>query len=183
MIRGELVNLRAVERADAPDLYRWFNDPELMRFWGVPDATVSSHEVQRRIEQWLDEEVRLGRPVCLIVEPLDAESVGLVVVGEYRADHGSAALSLLIGDRDRWGQGLGGDALRTVVDTGFTSWNLHRLWLRAEAFNERAHRLYHRCGFVHEATLREATYLDGAYHDVLIFGLLEPAGDRVAGLP
>ncbi|MEA2526717.1 MAG: hypothetical protein QOF73_3944 [Thermomicrobiales bacterium] len=174
MIRGELVNLRAVERADAPVIYCWFNDADLMRYWGIPDSTVSSNEIQRRIEGWLDEETRLGRPACLLVESLEGETVGLVVLSEYRPDHRSVALSLLIGERARWGQGIGGDVLRTVVDTCFASWNLHRVWLRTEAFNERAQRLYRRHGFVQEARLRDATYLDGAYHDVLVFGLLAP---------
>ncbi|HEY7031207.1 MAG TPA: GNAT family protein [Thermomicrobiales bacterium] len=181
MIRGELVNLRAVERADAPDLFRWFNDPELMRFWGVADATASSNEIQRRIEGWLEEEGRLGRPACLIVETLEGEAVGLVVLGDYRPNDRSVALSLLIGERTRWGQGLGGDTVRTVVDACFAAWNLHRVWLRTEAFNERAQRLYRRCGFRHEATLRGATYLEGEYHDVLVFALLEPDAVQVAG--
>lgn len=183
MIRGELVNLRAVERTDAPDLVRWFNDPKVMRYWGVGDATVSSSDIQRRIEGWLDDEVRLGRPACLIAETLDGAAVGLVVLSDYRPDDRSTALSLMIGEPELWGQGLGTDTLRAIVDACFSSWNLHRLWLRAEAFNERARRLYHRLGFAHEATLRDATYLDGEYHDVLIFALLEPttSGIPVAG--
>jgi RimJ/RimL family protein N-acetyltransferase len=180
MIRGEHVNLRAVERTDAPDLFRWFNDPEVMRFWGVGDATASSSEVQRRVEGWLDEEARLDRPVCLIVETLDGTAVGVVVLSEYRHDDRSTALSLMIGDRANWGRGLGGDALQTVIDACFANWNLHRVWLRTDVFNERAQRLYRRCGFTHEATLRDATYLDGEYHDVLIFGLLEPAAAGIA---
>jgi RimJ/RimL family protein N-acetyltransferase len=46
------------------------------------------------------------------------------------------------------------------------------LWARSEAFNERAHRLFKRCGFVQEATLRDASYFEGDYHDVFVFGLL-----------
>jgi RimJ/RimL family protein N-acetyltransferase len=178
MIRGELINLRAVERTDASLLFRWLNDPELMTFWGLSDPVVSISDVQRRIEGWLDEESGLGRPACLIVETLEGEAVGQVVLGSYRTEAASVEVSLMIGERERWGQGLGTDALRTIVDACFGSWNLHRVWLRSEAFNERAHRLYRRCGFAHEATLRDATFLDGRYHDVLVFGLLEPTWSR-----
>src|SRR6266508_1879153 len=73
VIRGEKVNLRAVERADAPLVHRWWNDPEVMRFWGAPESTVSLTEVERRVEAWLDDEGEMGRPVCLIVETLEAE--------------------------------------------------------------------------------------------------------------
>ena len=176
MIRGELTNLRAVERADGGILYRWFNDPEVMRGWGVPDATVSLGEVQRRIEDWLDEERRYDRPACLVIETLAGDAVGLIVLSAYQPVHASIEISLMIGERERWGEGLATDALRAIVAVCFDGWNLHRLSLRSEAFNERAHRLYERCGFRREGTLREATFLDGGYVDVYLYALL--ATDR-----
>ena len=172
MISGDLTNLRAIDRVDDGLLYAWLNDPAVMTGWGVPDQTLSRTEVQRRIEGYLDEERTLGRPAALIVEDLDGAPLGLVVLGRYSANAASTELSLLIGDRDRWGQGLGGDALGATNAACFDAWNLNRVWLRAEADNARAHRLYARLGFTHEANLRDATYRDGEYADVLVFGLL-----------
>ena len=172
MIRGERVNLRAVERVDAGLLYRWLNDPAVMAYWGAPDHTVSAAEVQRRIEGYLAEEERLGRPVCFIVETLAGEAIGQVVFSRYRANAGSVELSIMIGESGWWGQGYGTDALQAAVDACFDAWNLHRIWLRSEASNERAHRLYARCGFVREAVMRQAAYVDGEYEDVVVFGLL-----------
>ncbi len=172
MIRGDLTNLRAIDRADDGLLYAWLNDPALMTGWGVPDQTLSRTEIQRRIEGYLEEERMLGRPAALIVEDLDGEPVGLVVLGRYSANAASTEVSLLIAGPDRWGQGLGGDALGATIDACFDAWNLNRVWLRAEADNTRAHRLYARLGFTHEVTLRDATYRDGEYVDVLVYGLL-----------
>jgi RimJ/RimL family protein N-acetyltransferase len=172
VIRSTLTNLRAIDRADDGLLYRWLNDPALMAGWGVPDQTLSRTEVQRRIEGYLEEERTLGRPAALIVEDLDGTPVGLVVLGRYSANAASTELSLLIAGPDRWGQGLGSDTLGAVIDACFDAWNLNRVCLRAEADNARAHRLYTRLGFTHEATLRDATYRDGEYVDVLVYGLL-----------
>ena len=172
MIRGDRTNLRAVERGDDRLLHGWLNDPTVMAGWGLPDPAVSLAEVQRRIEGYLAEESDLGRPTCLIVETLEGEAVGLVILSRYQAEAASTELSLLIGDPDRWGQGLATDALQATLDACFDAWNLHRVWLRAEADNARAHRLYARCGFTHEATLRHATYRAGEYVDVLLYGLL-----------
>jgi RimJ/RimL family protein N-acetyltransferase len=181
MIRGEQVNLRAVERPDAATIHAWLDDPEVMRGWGLGAAAPSLASVQRQIEGWLDDEARLDRPAALVIAALDGEPLGLIVLSQFRADGRSCELSLLIGDPARWGQGLGTDALRTVLAACFDDWNLHRVWLRSEAGNERAHSLYRRCGFTHEATLRDAAYLDGRYHDVLVFARLAsdpPADDQ-----
>jgi RimJ/RimL family protein N-acetyltransferase len=173
VIRGEQVNLRAVERADAPLIWRWWNDPEVMRHWGAPEATVSLAEVGRRVEEWLDNEEIVGRPACLIVETLEGEAIGQVILSEYRPEARSVELSLMIGETAWWGQGYGTDLMKTVLGACFDAWNLHRVVVRSEASNERAHRLYRRCGFTHEATLRDAAFVDGRFEDVLVFGILE----------
>lgn len=172
MIRGELVNLRAVERTDVAALHGWLNEPEVGRGWGWSAPMVSLTEAARRVEGWLAEEAALGRPAGLIVETLEGEAIGLAVVVSDRPEARSAELSLLIGEPERWGRGLGTDALRTLLEACFGGWNLHRVWLRSEAGNARAHRLYARCGFRREGTLREAAFLDGRFEDVLVFGLL-----------
>lgn len=172
MIRGEKINLRAVEREDALLLYGWLNDPDTMRFWGAPGHTVSLAEVQRRIEDWLAREGTDGRPACLMVETLERETIGHVVFGQYRPDARSVDLSLMIGEAAHRGQGLGKDLLETCLAVCFDEWNLHRVWLRSEASNIRAHRLYAGCGFTHEATLRDAAFFDGRYEDVLVFAKL-----------
>jgi RimJ/RimL family protein N-acetyltransferase len=173
MIHGELLNLRAVERMDAALIHRWFNDPTVMRWWGVPEATSSLADIQRRIEDWIADEARLDRPACFLAETLEGEMVGLVILKDFDPTHRSIQLSLMIGESSRWGQGLGSDLVRTVVDASFDAWNLHRVWLRSEAGNERAHSVYRKCGFMQEAVLREAVFFDGRYHDVLVFSILE----------
>ncbi len=172
MIRGERVDLRAVERADAATLHGWLNDPAVMRGWGTSAAAISRAEVERQLEGWLAEETALGRPTALVVETPEGETVGLVVLRGERPEARSVELSLLIGETERWGEGLGTDAVQTVLDACFGGWNLHRVWLRSEAWNVRAHRLYIRCGFTQEGTLRQAAFLDGRYEDVFVFGLL-----------
>lgn len=172
MIRGELVDLRAVERSDATAIHTWLNDPAVMRGWGNSSPATSQAEVQRQIEGWIADEAVLGRPEALIIDTPEGEAVGLVVLRTERSEARGVELSLLIGDAERWGQGLGTDAVQTILDACFGGWNLHRVWLRSEAWNVRAHRLYERCGFRQEGVQRQAAFLDGRYEDVLLFGLL-----------
>lgn len=180
MLRGELTNLRAVERTDGHTLYRWFNDPAVMEGWGLPDATVSLNEVQRRLEGWLAAEERLQHPAGFIIEDLDGVELGFALLNGYEAPDAACELSLLIGDPRDWGRGYAADALATLIDTCFAHWQVFRLWLRVEPGNERAVRLYERCGFTREAVLRDASYHDGRYSDLWLYSLLKT--DRRDGM-
>jgi [ribosomal protein S5]-alanine N-acetyltransferase len=178
VIKGELVNLRAVDRHDAPDIYRWLNNPEVMRYWGMPSSCPSLSRVQHLIEEWLEAEARTSLPQVLVVESFEAKSTGFVQFGEYKPNARSLELSVLIGDPGQWGRGLGSDVLDTVITTCFDDWGLRRIWVRSEAANERAQRMFTRLGFIHEATLRDASFFDGSFHDVLVFGLLRSEFDE-----
>ncbi|MGH2549848.1 MAG: GNAT family N-acetyltransferase, partial [Thermomicrobiales bacterium] len=142
MILGELTNLRAIEFEDASLLYQWMNDPAVMAGWGNDAAVVSRVVVGRRISAWIDAEEKLGRPVAFIIEELEGQAIGLVIADPSDDEGRKLRLSLLIGSQDDWGKGYGRDALETIVDAAFESWNVHRLWLEVEEGNERAERLY-----------------------------------------
>ncbi len=172
MIRGELTNLRAIERADAAALFRWFNDPNVIRFWGFGEGIVSLNRVQADLEGWLEDEPALDRPAAVIIESLDGEAIGVAILTEERRQDRGVELSLLIGEPDRWGQGLGSDALSVLIDACFAQWGVHRIEARSEIGNERAHRWLRRAGFQLEGKLRGASFFDYAFHDQLLFSLL-----------
>jgi RimJ/RimL family protein N-acetyltransferase len=172
MIPGELVNLRAIERDDVPIVYRWLNDPLVMRGWGFGATARSVSDVARDVEAWLAQESALGRPAALIAETLDGTPIGLVILHVERPEARSLELSFLVGDPSRWGEGLGADILRTVLETCFESWGVHRLGVRVEEDNERALALYRRFSFQPEGRLREAAFRDGNHADILLFALL-----------
>lgn len=171
MISGELINLRAIDRSDLELVHDWLDDPELMRFWGYGAPAVSRNHVMQRIEQWLAEEDALGHPVAFLIETLAGETCGLLVISDIGQVDRNGELSIVL-TRQHRGRGFGSDALDTIVDVAFDQWNLHRLTVRSEAFNSDAHRFFTKHGFSLEGRLREARYLDGAWHDVLVFGRL-----------
>src|SRR5215213_6004954 len=171
MIPGETINLRAVERQDAPLLYRWFNDPVVMDGWGWSAPARSMQTVTDQVEDWLAREIVIGRPEALIAESLAGDPVGLIIVRTDRPEAHSVELSLLV-DADHWGQGFGFDITETTLEACFNGWGVHRIGVRVEKGNERALALYRRLGFKEEGRLRQAAFRDGRYADVLLFSLL-----------
>ena len=171
MIPGETINLRAVERQDAPLLHRWFNDPVVMDGWGWSAPARSMNMAAAQVEEWLAREIAFGRPEALIAESLAGDPIGLVIVRVDRLEAGSVELSLLV-DADRWGQGFGIDIMQTSLEACFDGWGVRRVGVRVEEGNERALALYRRLGFKEEGCLRQAAYRDGRHADVLLFSLL-----------
>lgn len=70
--------------------------------------------------------------------------------------------------RSAWGQGLMNEALRAVLDWGFSQagMGLNRVEAMIHAENQASLRLAHRLGFRYEGTLREVACWGGQHHDL-----------------
>ena len=69
---------------------------------------------------------------------------------------------------------MGTEAIRLLVEFGFTRRNLRRIHLQAIASNTGALRAYEKAGFVVEGRLREHAWVRGAYEDIVLMGILRP---------
>jgi RimJ/RimL family protein N-acetyltransferase len=78
-------------------------------------------------------------------------------------------LGILLAPAHR-GQGLGERLLRATLAAG--RGQFERVQLNVYSHNERALKLYQRCGFVLEGRRRQAWKLDGATSDIIDMGLL-----------
>ena len=59
--------------------------------------------------------------------------------------------------------------------------NLHRVWLHAFEFNERAIACYKKCGFQIEGRLRQHRYSEGRYWDTIVMGILRDEFEALHG--
>jgi RimJ/RimL family protein N-acetyltransferase len=171
MIYGERVRLRAIERHDLPRFVAWFNDPEVRKGLNFFHP-MSLVEEERWYEEMLDRD-QLERPLAIDVrEEDDWIHIGSCGLSELDMRIRQCEIGISIGARSYWNQGLGTDALTTLLKHAFQSLNLNRLALRVFAGNERAIRVYRKLGFQEEGRLRQAHYDEGKYEDVIVMGLL-----------
>lgn len=173
MFIGDGVRLRAVERDDLPHFQAWFNDANVNVHLGVFLPQSKAHE-----EAWFQKAVEGPREEFpLAIEIPSGDSWRMVGnCGLFKIDwrNRSAGLGISIGDRDCWSQGIGAKAIRLLLDHGFGSLNLHRIWLQVFAENERAVRCYEKVGFVHEGRFRQSEHRLGRYRDTLVMSVLRP---------
>lgn len=100
------------------------------------------------------------------------------LIGEIRLDNVDlrdrrASMAIGILDPTLLGKGLGSEAILLLLRHAFADLQLHRIGIRVLAFNQRAIRAYEKCGFVIEGREREAAFVNSAWHDDVMMGLLE----------
>lgn len=171
---GERVALRALTPADVDGPYlEWFNDHEVCR--------LNSHHVfpytRPEALDWV--QALAGRRDALVLAIAmreDGRHVGNLSLQGIDPVSRSAELAIVLGDRSVWGHGIGLEAARLLVDHGFAALNLNRIACGTLAANVAMRRLAERLGMREEGVRRQAAWTDGAYHDIVEYGLL--AADR-----
>lgn len=175
MIKGERVDLRAVEPADLPLLAAWLNDPDIMRYWGRPGQTLSLAEVEARERS----EAARGNSRKYIVQTKDGHPIGQIDYYDLDWQNRSASVSIMVGDPEYWGGGYGTDAMASLLKYLFRELDLHRVALTVHESNERARKSYEKNGFVVEGTLRDWAYFNGRFTNGLIMAVLRDDVRRV----
>ncbi|MGE0142738.1 MAG: GNAT family N-acetyltransferase [Planctomycetota bacterium] len=183
-----------MDPARASALFADFRIPTrrlLLRRLGPGDGpTLLSHEADRRIMRWIRDpesetarRERVGKlvgdytgavgewlAVGITIPPVD-RAVGLVCAKLSRVDD----TAMEIGYRLEAGvhrQGIGREAVGAMLDWLFDVFGARRISAVCVPENEASWRLMERLGMVREARIRDAVFLDGAWRDELIYGLL-----------
>ena len=170
MLTGETVVLRAIRRDDLPRICAFNNDLDVeLAGGGDPPFPQSLERLQADFDR---EAAKGGRDGATFAIEVDGEVIGVCGLHNCNETARTCELGIGIGDKSRWGQGHGRDAVRVLLDYAFRLRNFRRVWLWVHARNERAIRAYRACGFVEEGRLRQHVWSNGAYDDAVQMGIL-----------
>ena len=166
------VMLTPISLADAPTLFKWINDRDLVLFNAPFHPT---HEASHL--EWVRGLGTRKDLVAFAIRTRPAKKlIGVCQLTGINHVSRSADLQIRIGEAPARGKGLGPEAVDALVSFGFRDLNLHRIALHVFATNARAIKTYEHAGFRHEGTLRDAAFIDGKFVDVRVMAILE--GDR-----
>src|SRR5437762_10970601 len=114
---GTKVYLRPLEEADAAECHAWLNDPDVRRTLavrGVPHTEASSRAWLRALDPRRDQ-------VFAIVTNEGGLYVGNCGLHDIDPVDRHATLGIVIGRKDRWGQGFGAETVRLSAGTRSTT--------------------------------------------------------------
>ena len=164
--------LRPLSESDlTPTYVAWLNDPAVTAFL---ETRFSPQTLESVRVYWQQHHADASSPWWAICRRDEQDRhIGNIKLGPIHPIHRRADISLFIGDRTSWGQGLATEAIRLVCDWAFKDLKLLKLCAGLYASNQGSRRAFEKCGFRLEGRLcQEAFDLDGTRTDILRLGLL-----------
>lgn len=162
------IRLRELSRIDLVRLNEWRNNSKVIENLGtnfriigfeVDDIWFDSYLKQR------DTQIR----VSILVDDIYIGNVNLLGIDSINR---SCEFSILIGDENYQGKGVGKIASAWIIHHAFNNLNLNRVWLSVLEENVRARKLYDSLGFVEEGLLREVLHKNGRYVNLSVMSIL-----------
>ncbi len=167
--------LRPFSFEDAKDVVAYANDDQWGRFFASPYPYTAR-----------DGEEFVARCVLLSweTEPRFAITLDGRVIGSTGLRVNAAQKVAAVGyglAREHWGKGLTPEAVTAVIDWAFPTYDLDKVFARADGRNVQSHRVMEKLGMTREACLRKHRLHRGERVDEVWYGLLreEWEGGRV----
>lgn len=169
-MRSNRLYLRPLEDTDIPALAPFFRKPENVKYY-IPTLwrSYSEEQVRGLLADWHDLPEYIVYAIC---DQSNDSVLGLANLDGVNLINGHTEVGIAITAEDRRGQGIAEEALRLLIDYCFGEMRMHRVFARIIAANEPSLRLFRKLGFREEGRLREHVYREGAYNDMLFFGIL-----------
>lgn len=174
-LRTDRLRLREFSLEDETQLLPFARKPEQLRYmlFSLANADEVTSFLAHAIRQ-IDAKPR--QEYHLVMEDAaDSSFVGSVALMIEPDAPSSAELGYWLHE-SQWGKGYAAEASRAIVDYGFASLGLHRIWGKCHVDNAGSARVMEKCGMTLEGTIREHVWLRDHFRSSFLYSILE--GER-----
>lgn len=165
-LRTERLLLRPFDLGDVDDVWAYASDPEVARFRPLPDPYTRDDALE-----FVNRQIRTDWSTSPEFAVVYAQRVIGGISLHVNPQHETAELGYLLGRR-WWGRGLATEAGRAVVDWGFRTFMLHKVYARAHVDNRRSWRVMERLGMAREGVLRGHWKMRDDHVDLVYYGVV-----------
>ena len=173
ILETERLLLRKMTMEDAPFLFALRTNGLVNRFTDRPKMK-SLNEAEEKMKTIVSM-CEKNEGVAWTIElkenrkPVGDISFWRIIKEHYRAEIGYSSLP------DYWGKGLMSEAMKTIIDYGFSVLKFHSIEANVNPLNMASIKLLERMKFVREAYFRENYFFNGKFLDSAIYSLINPA--------
>ncbi|PST23693.1 GNAT family N-acetyltransferase [Rhizobium sp. JAB6] len=169
ILKGRNVRLRPPCAEDADVRFALGTNAEIAEMYGVNREDIKPI-TREGATQWV--QGIADHPHAWVIE-IEGAFAGVIRLDKVNRRDRRATMAIGIYDPALLSKGFGTEAITLLLAHAFGDMGLHRIGIRVLAYNKRAIRAYEKCGFVVEGRERETAYVNGAWHDDIMMGLLD----------
>lgn len=172
VLESKRLRLRRMERSDAETMFRYWSDPEVVKYMNMPPfaSEEDAYEMINLLNGLSESEDALRWGIELKDHGELIGSCGYNVwqlSGAYRGEIGYDL------GWNFWGYGYMAEALQVMLSFGFGTMGLNRIEALIDPRNDNSRRLIRRLGFMEEGLLREYQKTESGYVDLMMYSLLQ----------
>lgn len=165
------MRLRQLQSKDCLGMLEWMHDPEQVKYFRVDMSAKREKDVVEFIKQ-ADTIPQHGKSIHYAIVDEADEYLGTISLKAINLQDRNAEYAISL-RRTAQGRNVAYDATKELLDIAFSKLNLERVYLNVLSENERAIRLYEKCGFILEGEFRNHLCLRGQYQNLMWYAMLK----------
>jgi RimJ/RimL family protein N-acetyltransferase len=110
--------------------------------------------------------------VLAVIDTNTEKHIGNISLQNINWIDRNAEIAFLLGEKDFWGKGVMLEAGQLLINHGFESLNLHKIYCGTSSDNSGMQKLAEKLKMEKEGIRKEALFKNGVYHDIIEFGIL-----------
>ena len=166
------LTLRKISEEDIPSIFVMRSSEEMMRYIDRPRAK-SMEEAAKLVRAILESLEKNDGITWAITLTGQKDVAGTIGFWKITREHYRAEIGYMLRTEYQH-QGIMQEAMRAVLDYGFSVMNLHSVEANVNPANQASIRLLERNNFVLEGRFRENYFYNGQFLDSNIYSLLTP---------
>ncbi len=147
---------------------------EEANYYTGSDEHFTQSQIQQFFLKCLDDESRYD---FLIFD--ENKIIGEAVLNEIDTSVKSAHYRICIFNKEYFNKGIGTFATKSILNFAFENLKLQRVALEVFSFNNRAQKVYEKCGFAQEGILRNAVLDKKCYANIICMSILKEEYDNL----
>lgn len=159
------MRLQAFTQADITQQYvDWLSDPQVVRYSNQRFVRHTAESCRRYLDSFTN-----TPNLFMSIRRRDDNAMVGTMTAYASAHHGTVDIGIMVGRRDAWGQGIGLDAWRTLLEWLLRQPGVRKVTAGTMRCNEGMVRVMERSGMELEAVRVGQELLDGVAHDLIYY--------------
>lgn len=172
ILKTDRLNIRELTLADIDNVHELFSLPETDEFntLGIPENIETTKKL---LEEWLSMQKQEPRNSYVLgIDKNDDNFIGLIALNLGKLKYRTAEVWFKI-HKDFWRNGYTTEALKKLLDFGFSELKLHRIEAGCAVENIASIKVLEKVGMTREGMKRKKLPIRGEWKDNYFYGILE----------